>query len=62
MKSVASYRRKALKKPGIRADYERLGPLIPNDETIAAMKAAERGELVAVKSVDELLSNLNADD
>jgi DNA-damage-inducible protein J len=37
-------------------------PLVPNDDTIAAMKAARRGELVAVKSTDELLSSLNADD
>jgi DNA-damage-inducible protein J len=37
-------------------------PLIPNNETIEAMKAARRGELVTVKNVDELLSSLNADD
>jgi DNA-damage-inducible protein J len=37
-------------------------PLIPNSETIEAMKAARRGDLATVKSVDDLLSNLNADD
>lgn len=37
-------------------------PLIPNKETIAAMKAARRGELTTVKNVDELLDSLNADD
>lgn len=37
-------------------------PLIPNAETIAAMEAARRGEVVAVGSVEELLADLNADD
>lgn len=37
-------------------------PLIPNDETIAAMKAARRGELVSVGSADNLLASLNAGD
>jgi len=37
-------------------------PLVPNAETIAAMKAARRGELVTVGSTDELLASLNADD
>jgi DNA-damage-inducible protein J len=37
-------------------------PLTPNEETIAAMKAARHGELIAVKSVGELMSELNADD
>ena len=36
-------------------------PLVPNDETIAAMKAAERGELVEVGSIDRLLADLNDD-
>jgi DNA-damage-inducible protein J len=36
-------------------------PLIPSDETIEAMKAARRGELVTVGSPDELLASLNAD-
>ena len=36
-------------------------PLIPNDETIEAMKAARRGELVEVDSADALLSSLNAE-
>lgn len=35
-------------------------PLVPNDETIAAMKASRRGELVSVGSVDDLLESLNA--
>lgn len=37
-------------------------PLIPNKETIAAMKAARRGALIKVKNIDTLLDNLNEDD
>ncbi len=37
-------------------------PLIPNEETIEAMKAARRGELVDVGSADNLLASLNAED
>ncbi len=37
-------------------------PLVPNDETIEAMKAARRGDLVTVGSPDKLLGSLNADD
>ena len=37
-------------------------PLAPNDETIEAMKAARRGELVDVGGVDELMTDLDADD
>ncbi len=37
-------------------------PLTPNEETIAAMKAARWGELVEVGSVDNLLADLHADD
>jgi DNA-damage-inducible protein J len=37
-------------------------PLNPNAETIAAMKAARRGELVKVGKPDELLPSLNAGD
>ena len=37
-------------------------PLIPNDETIEAMKAARRGKLVMVGSADNLLEMLNAED
>jgi DNA-damage-inducible protein J len=37
-------------------------PLIPNAETIEAMKAARRGELVTVGSPDKLLASLNEDD
>ena len=36
-------------------------PLVPNKETIAAMKAARRGKLTAA-SVDDLLDSLNEDD
>lgn len=36
-------------------------PLIPNAETIEAMKAARRGELVTVGPPDRLLASLNAD-
>ena len=37
-------------------------PLIPNDETVEAMKAARRGELTTVDSPEHLINRLNADD
>ena len=37
-------------------------PLVPNAETIEAMKAARAGDLVTVGGVDDLMSDLNADD
>ena len=37
-------------------------PLVPNTDTVDAMKAARRGELSTVKSAEELLASLNADD
>lgn len=37
-------------------------PLVPNEETIEAMKAARRGELETVGSPEELMTKLNADD
>lgn len=37
-------------------------PLVPNEETIEAMKAARRGDLVMVGSADNLLGKLNARD
>ena len=37
-------------------------PFIPNDETIEAMKAARRGELVTAGTPDRLLEKLNAGD
>ena len=36
--------------------------IIPGPETIAAMEAAERGELVTVGSVDDLIAELNRND
>ena len=36
-------------------------PLVPNAETIEAMKAARRGELVTVGPPEKLLASLNAD-
>ncbi len=36
-------------------------PLIPNADTIAAMKAARRGKVVTVGSVENLLADLHAD-
>ena len=36
-------------------------PLNPNAETVAAMKAARRGELVKVGKPDKLLRSLNAE-
>ena len=37
-------------------------PLVPNAETIEAIKAARRGELVSAGAPDQLLASLNADD
>lgn len=37
-------------------------PLVPNAETIEAMKAARRGDVIKVGSPDALLGSLNADD
>jgi len=37
-------------------------PLVPNDETIEAIKAARRGELVSVGGACNLLDKLNAGD
>jgi DNA-damage-inducible protein J len=37
-------------------------PLVPNEATIAAMKAARRGELTTVGSTRDLLASLNEDD
>lgn len=37
-------------------------PLVPNDETIKAMKAARRGKLTTVSNVNNLLESLNTDD
>ena len=37
-------------------------PLIPNKETIEAMKEARKGKLKSFTSVDDLMMDLNADD
>ena len=37
-------------------------PLIPNSETIEAMKAARHGHLTTTSSIRNLLVDLNADD
>ncbi len=37
-------------------------PLVPNEETVEALKAARRGDLVEVGGVDELMADLDADD
>ncbi|MGH9809714.1 MAG: type II toxin-antitoxin system RelB/DinJ family antitoxin, partial [Terriglobia bacterium] len=37
-------------------------PLVPNDKTIAAIKAARRGEVTKAKSPSGLIDKLNADD
>ena len=37
-------------------------PLIPNAETIAAMKEAREGKAKAFDSVEKLMADLNADD
>jgi DNA-damage-inducible protein J len=37
-------------------------PLVPNDETIAAMKEAREARLPRFGTVDDLLADLNAED
>ena len=37
-------------------------PLVPNEETVNAMEAGRRNELVSVGSIDALMADLNADD
>jgi DNA-damage-inducible protein J len=37
-------------------------PLIPNADTVEAMRAARRGDLKSAVSVDALFTDLNADD
>ena len=37
-------------------------PLVPNAETVAAMKQARRGKLATFKSVNALMADLHADD
>ena len=37
-------------------------PLVPNKETIEAMKEARKGKLKSFTSVDDLMMDLNADD
>jgi DNA-damage-inducible protein J len=37
-------------------------PLVPNAETIEAMKAARRGEVIAASSPEKLVASLNEDD
>ena len=37
-------------------------PVVPNAETIEAMRAARRGELVTAGTVEDLLADLHADD
>jgi DNA-damage-inducible protein J len=37
-------------------------PLVPNAETVEAMRAARKGELVTVGSTDALLASLNEGD
>ena len=37
-------------------------PLVPNAETVAAMEATQRSELVTVGDVDGLMADLHAED
>jgi DNA-damage-inducible protein J len=37
-------------------------PLVPNAETVEAMKAARRGEVVKLGGIEELMADLHADD
>jgi DNA-damage-inducible protein J len=36
-------------------------PIIPNEETVAALEAARRGELKSFATIEELLADLNSD-
>ena len=44
------------------AALKKTGPTVPNSETVAAMKAARRGELIHAGPPDDLLRSLNAGD
>lgn len=48
-------------EPACRAS-EHAPTLIPNDETVKAIEAARRGELITVDGVDGLMAYLNEDD
>jgi DNA-damage-inducible protein J len=37
-------------------------PLMPNEETVEAMKAARRGDMVTIGSAEDLLAHLHAGD
>jgi len=37
-------------------------PLVPNAQTIAAMKEARKGKLKSFDSIDDLMADLNAED
>lgn len=37
-------------------------PLIPNEETVRAMKAARQGKVKTIGSIDKLLTDLNNDE
>ena len=37
-------------------------PLMPNAETVEAIKAARKGEVVKVGSIEDLMDDLHADD
>lgn len=37
-------------------------PLVPSQETVEAIKAVRRGEVVKVGSIEDLLADLHADD
>lgn len=37
-------------------------PLMPNAETVKAMKAARRGELTTIGGIDNLMADLHAND
>lgn len=37
-------------------------PLVPNAETVKAMKAARKGKLTTVDNIEHLLESLNTDD
>ena len=42
--------------------WPRFSCFTPNEKTVATMEAAERGELVTIGSVDDLIAELNSGD
>jgi DNA-damage-inducible protein J len=61
MKSIADKMLRLLMARRAKGDVRLHQMLVPNAETIEAMKAARRGELVTVGSPEDLLASLSED-